>query len=920
MAIAIIDPGHGGTSEVGGSSPNNAKGPNGLLEKDIALDLARRVCSALKGAAVDARLTRDTDRNLGLKARADITRQAGADAFISIHLNGYNGLAQGTETWHHSAASSDSKTLATLVQAAVRKATGLRDRGVRVNAFSVLRPDYHAANTAACLVEVSFMDVALEEARLRSNDYKDNIAAALAGAIKGWLVADGRMGTVERIAVALDERETVAQDGFEASQVEAMAQDSYQATCAEAVAPDLSQVRRRDDVVAAEPIAHDDAARTSQRRAERPVVEADSGDASLPITFLADPGERKATSAAGVENLDGMLRGWRKELLSPPGSDTALPEIIIGRDESLDAVFLALLARRREAVGIIRTEGVDYNGHRGKWCGTGFLVAPNILLTNHHVLNSPAAAQAAQVAFDYELSAHALASGRKSDPARGVSYRLRPDRLFVTSPLVGGLDFSFVWIDDVKLADGALIRMERVAFAVQPNERAFVIHHPGGRPKRVSLDDADIITARPDGAVIHYTSDTEPGSSGAPVFDRCGRLIALHHASRQNSAGIRTFDGLMPHYVNEGIKVAAIALELEARQAREANAMIDMVLGEVYGSDTLTGFFGAAGRQIKAGRPAAERVIELYNATSQDIDLGFWNLGWFADRYDEKVDEVATMVVDLGLDVWALTESSPAATAALAETIERKFGLQLQYLHAEPNATGAARSAAVLWNPATVDAERLRWPDQIDALFDLTGDDIGTGARRGVHPGKIFGRHPALFRFLGHNGGGIDFNLVPLHLDAAGIGGNRRRMATQILARAIDETIQRDGAERDWVLGGAFDAALSSGEIEALIKAGLTPLSAQDEAGGALSYLKHPGSHIEHVFLSPNMSRLHGPSGFFVLAKEKSQVDYLTRFSDHRPVMLRLSARSAKAAPEQRVAPDRALAEMIDEILARAER
>ncbi|MFL6331777.1 MAG: N-acetylmuramoyl-L-alanine amidase, partial [Pyrinomonadaceae bacterium] len=41
--VVVLDPGHGGETAVGGSSPNNATGPNKLLEKNLTLDLARRV-------------------------------------------------------------------------------------------------------------------------------------------------------------------------------------------------------------------------------------------------------------------------------------------------------------------------------------------------------------------------------------------------------------------------------------------------------------------------------------------------------------------------------------------------------------------------------------------------------------------------------------------------------------------------------------------------------------------------------------------------------------------------------------------------------------------------------------------------------------------------------------------------------------
>jgi len=192
MAVIVLDPGHGGTVKTGDSSPNNATGPTGLKEKAVTLDIAGRARTILAAAGLDVRMTRTTDTNLGLADRAKIAKNAGADAFVSIHFNGFDQVAQGTETYHHNNASSDSKTLAATVQAAVLKATGLKDREVKKAGFAVLRPALHAAGTAACLVEISFMDVAAEEARLKTDAYKDSVAKAIAAAIKGWLVADQR--------------------------------------------------------------------------------------------------------------------------------------------------------------------------------------------------------------------------------------------------------------------------------------------------------------------------------------------------------------------------------------------------------------------------------------------------------------------------------------------------------------------------------------------------------------------------------------------------------------------------------------------------------------------------------------------------------------------------------------------------------
>ena len=84
----VIDPGHGGTAKAGGSSPNNATGPNGLLEKDLTLDIGRRVATLL-GPRANVILTRTGDENRSLSDRARVAHDANAAVFLSIHLNGW---------------------------------------------------------------------------------------------------------------------------------------------------------------------------------------------------------------------------------------------------------------------------------------------------------------------------------------------------------------------------------------------------------------------------------------------------------------------------------------------------------------------------------------------------------------------------------------------------------------------------------------------------------------------------------------------------------------------------------------------------------------------------------------------------------------------------------------------------------------
>jgi N-acetylmuramoyl-L-alanine amidase len=188
--MVVIDPGHGGTTKVGGSSPNNATGPDGLLEKTVTLEIATRAAAALVAAGHEVTLTRTTDVNLGLADRAAVAKAAAAPAFVSIHFNGdANATVQGTETWTDSDASAASVALARIVQSHVVAATGYRDRGVKAKELGVLNPDSHDPHTAACLVEVSFLTDPNENARLRNPTYLDTIGGAISAGILAYLVS-----------------------------------------------------------------------------------------------------------------------------------------------------------------------------------------------------------------------------------------------------------------------------------------------------------------------------------------------------------------------------------------------------------------------------------------------------------------------------------------------------------------------------------------------------------------------------------------------------------------------------------------------------------------------------------------------------------------------------------------------------------
>jgi len=90
----VLDPGHGGAN-VGTTTPS------GLVEKDLTLDIARRLAEELAGVGFDVRMTRTEDVAMSLEERARFANGAGADLFVSIHVNWIeNQGVRGVETYY----------------------------------------------------------------------------------------------------------------------------------------------------------------------------------------------------------------------------------------------------------------------------------------------------------------------------------------------------------------------------------------------------------------------------------------------------------------------------------------------------------------------------------------------------------------------------------------------------------------------------------------------------------------------------------------------------------------------------------------------------------------------------------------------------------------------------------------------------
>ncbi len=217
--------------------------------------------------------------------------------------------------------------------------------------------------------------------------------------------------------------------------------------------------------------------------------------------------------------------------------------------------FLAEGASRRRAVGLVEVSlGPNYR------TGTGFLVSPKLFLTNFHVLPTREDARAGVVYFDKEVGDYAISTV--------TTYRLDPDQFYLASPEEGGLDYALVAVGP-KVSGPATI--EELGFCPLSNSpdrhrigmNTNIVHHPDGRPKQISIRNNYLLARGQAGKTLWYSTDTETGSSGAPVFNDDWDVVALHHYGHP-FAEIQPDQGQMPAFANEGIRISAIYKDLEA--------------------------------------------------------------------------------------------------------------------------------------------------------------------------------------------------------------------------------------------------------------------------------------------------------------------------------------------------------------------
>ncbi len=230
---------------------------------------------------------------------------------------------------------------------------------------------------------------------------------------------------------------------------------------------------------------------------------------------------------------------------------------VVGTEDFLGVSYLDAGVAAARAVGrvVIRENG-SIAGF-----GTGSLVSPTLLLTNNHVLPSADVAEGSSIEFSFQDGV----DGKALDP---VTFELDPGTFFLTDE---DLDFALVAVKatPAELGDFSFNRLTEDVGKDAVGSFVTIVQHPRGKKKQIALRENRVVDVLDNH--FHYAADTEPGSSGSPVFDDTWHVVCLHHASVQAPDHAE-----LGGFVNEGIRVKSLRAFITGQTfPAEQQALVD---------------------------------------------------------------------------------------------------------------------------------------------------------------------------------------------------------------------------------------------------------------------------------------------------------------------------------------------------------
>jgi hypothetical protein len=312
------------------------------------------------------------------------------------------------------------------------------------------------------------------------------------------------------------------------------------------------------------------------------------------IVALPNPMTQIAFDLIGVSNAEG----WTADLIAAARESAPGNPRLLGLSESVSLTSATADLERKVRDELAFIDVMAWRARLGELetqvcrvetptsMGTGFLVGADVVLTNYHVMQSviqrPALARDVIFRFDYKRlddgrtlnigTEHRLVNGDWLLDHSSYSRVDLLDNVAGETPSPDELDYAFLRLDveagneaiaGAKAEPGAgtrgWVKLEKAPPTLVIGAALFILQHPNNQPLKLAIDTNAVQQINLNGTRVRYRTNTEPGSSGSPVFDQHWRLYALHHSG----------DRAIVPALNQGIPLTAIIALLDQRGKAE---------------------------------------------------------------------------------------------------------------------------------------------------------------------------------------------------------------------------------------------------------------------------------------------------------------------------------------------------------------
>lgn len=277
------------------------------------------------------------------------------------------------------------------------------------------------------------------------------------------------------------------------------------------------------------------------------------------------------------------------------------PELLLfkGQDERVSFNFVERALETAKSVARFKVPRIfdgQYRYEGDDMFGTGWLIAPGVLITNHHVIAARERSESPANPEDFQQQAEGVTVWFDYFRERGSYLECQGAELLWKNR---DLDYAIIRLKEAEKVDNRKpLPIIEQSPKLQRGDRLNIVQHSRGGPMIYAIRNNFYVGIGATQNFLRYLTDTEGGASGSPILNDHWKVVGLHHAAtpippeyyvslsqRYQSLPKETLEGEVITYHNEGIAIHAILQDLphelrkEIQEAQKCGAMA-AVIGE----------------------------------------------------------------------------------------------------------------------------------------------------------------------------------------------------------------------------------------------------------------------------------------------------------------------------------------------------